>query len=135
MRRNISLIIFVLVAFSAFALALAGGDDDKMKTTITGTLVDLSCYAKAGYMTNDHGGMKNCGTACAKSGQPVAVVDKDKNVHVLAAPAPDYAELVGMEVRVTGTQGKYAKNAFVPEKVEVKKDGKWMVKDMSKSMM
>jgi len=135
MRRNISLILFVLVAFSAFALALAGGDEDKMKATVTGTLVDFSCYAKGGYLTNDHGGMKDCGTACAKNGLPVAVVDKDKNVTVLAVPAPAYADLIGMEVRLTGTHGKHAKEAFIPEKLEVKKDGKWMEKDLPKTMM
>lgn len=133
MKSKVSLLLFVLVAFSAFTLALGGGEDDK--TTVTGTLVDSACYSKGGFLTNDHGDMANCGTMCAKGGIPVAVVDKDKNVYLLAAPAPGYADYVGMQVRIVGTQGKHAKEAFIPEKLEVKEDGKWVEKKLPKTMM
>ncbi|NIR47098.1 hypothetical protein GWO43_01220 [candidate division KSB1 bacterium] len=133
-KTSVVLIAFVLLTFCAFALFLNAQEKKEEPKQIAGTLVDLACYAKAGYLTNDHGDMKNCGTMCASGGLPVALVDVDKNVHFLAVPAPGYAEYVGQEVRLTGNHGKHA-DAFIPTKLEVKKDGEWVEKKLPRTMM
>ena len=78
--------------------------------------------------------MKECGTACAKGGLPVALVDANKKVHILGVPAPAYADWVGKELRLTG---KHAANAdvFLPDKVEAKEGDKWIEKKATKGMM
>ena len=132
MRRNL-FVLAVLLSFAVFALFAYAGEGKKT-ATVTGTLVDYVCYAKAGLTTNDHGDMKNCGTMCAQGGLPVGVVSKDKAV-VLAAPAPGYAKYVGKEVRISGMWGKHDKNVFLPQKLEVKENGKWVEKKLPKTMM
>lgn len=135
MRRIIFILsIFALLAFSFILLASQEKKADDKATTITGTLVDLTCYAKGGFLTNDHGDMKGCGAMCATGGLPVGVVDANKKVHFLGVPAPAYAGLVGQEVRFTGMHGKNA-DVFIPEKLEVKEDGKWVEKKLPKTMM
>lgn len=102
--------------------------------SITGTLVDAVCYAKGGFLTNDHGDMKNCGTMCATGGLPVALVDGEKKVHFLGVSAPAYANYIGQEMRLTGMHGKNA-DIFIPSKLEVKEGGKWVEKKLPKTMM
>ena len=123
------LALFALAAFS-FAQEKAAAKSE----TITGTLVDLKCYAAGGFVTNDHGSMKGCGTACAKGGNPVGLVDTGKKVHFLGVAAPEYANWVGMELRLTGKHNATA-NIFLPDKVEAKEDGKWVEKKAAKGMM
>ena len=125
--------ILMVSMFALFGMAQEKKSNQKT-TVITGTLVDLACYAKGGFLTNDHGNTKKCGTMCATGGIPVAVVDANKHVHFLAAPAPGYAPYVGKEVRLTGMVGKHA-DAFLPQKLEVKENGKWVEKKLPKTMM
>jgi hypothetical protein len=102
--------------------------------TITSTLVDLKCYAAGGYLTNDHGDIKACGAMCATGGLPVGLVEANKKVHFLTVPAPAFASYVGQEIRFTGMHGKHA-GVFIPEKMEVKKEGKWIEEKLPKTMM
>lgn len=133
MRRSI--FVLSIMAVLAFALLLFAQEKKEMKAeTIMGTLVDLNCYAKGGFLTNDHGGMKGCGTACVKGGLPVAVVDANKKVHFLGVASVGYADYVGKEVRFTGSHGQHA-DVFLPEKFEVKDGDKWMEKSLPKNMM
>jgi hypothetical protein len=129
---------FVVLAFAvvAFGAMMLSAQDKEMakSESITGTLVDLKCYAAAGVTTNDHGSMKGCGEACANGGLPVALVDANKKVHMLGVPAPAYAKYVGQEVRFTGAHAKHA-DVFIPEKFEVKEGDKWMEKKAAKTMM
>ena len=127
-----STFLFAMLVVLATALSLYGQGEDKSQ--ISGTLVDLSCYAKGGFLTNDHGGMKGCGSMCARAGLPVAVVDAEKKVHVLAAPAPGYADYIAKQVRITGKVGKNA-DVFIPEKLEIKDGDQWVEKDLPKAMM
>src|SRR5512145_2399999 len=119
MRKSSVLVLtFTVLALVAMFASLSAQEKAVAKSeTLTGTLVDLKCYAAGGFLTNDHGSMKGCGTACAKGGNPVALVDANKKVHFLAVAAPDYADWVGAELRLTG---KHAANAgvFLPDKVE-----------------
>jgi hypothetical protein len=137
MRKSPIIVLAVaLIAVFSVAVILYAQEKamDKKAETISGTLVDLKCYAAGGFMTNDHGGMKGCGAACATGGNPVALVDANKKVHFLGVSAPAYASYVGQELRFTGTHGKFA-DVFMPEKLEVKEDGKWVEKKLPKTMM
>jgi hypothetical protein len=136
MRKSSVVVLFaVLLMVFTVAVMLSAQEKAAAKSeTLTGTLVDLKCYAAAGLLTNDHGSMKGCGAACATGGLPVGVVDTDKKVHLLGVPSPAYASLVGQEVRFTGMHGKFA-DVFIPEKLEVKENGKWVEKKLPKTMM
>ncbi len=136
MRKSPIVVLFavLLMAFGVAVMLSAQEKAAAKSETIDGTLVDLKCYAAGGFMTNDHGSMKGCGTACAKGGNPVALVDANKKVHFLGVSALDYASYVGQELRFTGKHGKFA-DVFMPEKLEVKEDGKWVEKKLPKAMM
>ena len=76
------------------------------KVTLKGELVDMWCYMEAG----DRGPAKKaCATACAKAGNPIALVDTEGNLYLTAGleshqPARDL--LVGKmneQVTLTGT--------------------------------
>ena len=108
--------------------------------TVEGVLIDTKCYSMGGFTTNDHKDMKgntmpNCATACASMGIPVAVLTKDKNVVVVGLPAQGFAQLMAKEVRLVGMYGKHASNVFLPEKLFVKENGKWVEKPLPKAMM
>lgn len=137
--RNSSLLVLTAVMLALFAVTVSAQEKAETKAeakaeTISGTLVDLKCYAAGGFTTNDHGSMNACGTACAKGGNPVGLLDAEKKVHLLGVAAPAYADWVGMELRLTGKHNNAA-NIFLPEKVEAKEDGKWVEKKAAKSMM
>ncbi len=131
MRKSPIVVLFaVLLMVFAVAVMLSAQEKAAAKSeTVAGTLVDLKCYAAAGLLTNDHGSAKGCGAACASGGLPVGVVDANKKVHVLGVSAPDYASYVGQELRFTGMHGKHA-DIFIPEKLEVKENGKWVEKKL-----
>ena len=134
-RRILFVLIVMLLSFSALFLFAQEKKKMDKAVVIEGTLVDMKCYAAGGFLTNEHGGMDNCGTMCAKGGLPVAIVDKDKNVHFLAVPAPAYADWVGEHLRLTGTHGKNAHAAFIPKKIEMKDGKNWVEKKVAKTMM
>ncbi len=142
MRKSFAVIISaLLLALGLGVTMLQAGDQKKeMKAqVIEGTLVDTKCYAMGGFLTNEHMSMDGkkmpgCAAACAAMGIPVALVDKDNKVHVLAVPAAEYAKYMAQELRFTGMTGKHA-NVFIPEKLEVKENGKWVQKDLPGTMM
>lgn len=103
------------------------------KSTVwQGTLVDSNCYLKDHTLTgNDHMGVKQCGTACLKTGLPAGILTRAKQFHVLVAPALALAPYVGDPVRVTGTLHN---GAIQVEKAEVRTNGKWEEVQL-KSMM
>ena len=97
-----------------------GGKAKKM--TLTGTLVDVTCYLEEGDTNNDHGGMKACGTECLNGGSPAGLL-VDKNLYILAFPAPVFSKYVGKKVELTGDV--YGVNNLIPSKAyEIDKDGK-----------
>lgn len=57
---------------------LAGG---KVKT-VTGEVVDVSCYLQLGKRGEAH---VACGTKCIANGQPIGVVDDDGNLYIVMA--------------------------------------------------
>ena len=50
------------------------------KVTVTGEVVDVSCYLQLGKRGAAH---VECGTKCANHGQPLGIVDKADNLYIL----------------------------------------------------
>ena len=76
------------------------------RATIKGEVVDMWCYLEGG----DRGpAKKECATACAKAGNPIAILDAKGNLYVVASlkdhqPAqPLLAGRMSDSVTVTGT--------------------------------
>ena len=76
------------------------------RTTISGEVVDMWCYLEGG----DRGAAKKeCATACAKAGNPIAVLDANGNLYVAAGlkdhqPAQDVLiNRISDQVTVSGT--------------------------------
>ena len=140
MRKLFLVFSMAIVAATAFFLMLQAGDKKTTAdNTIEGILVDTKCYSTSGFVTNTHkdaqgNDIPNCATACASMGIPVGVLDAEKNVHIIAGPASGYAGWMSKEVRMHGTFGKYA-DVFIPDKIEVKEDGKWVEKPVPATMM
>ncbi len=79
---------FAALVSSAFVVALAAPAFAKTET-ITGKVVDMNCYMKD--KTNNTGmdhkmpaDTKDCAAACAKKGQPLALLTSDGKVYEIA---------------------------------------------------
>jgi hypothetical protein len=74
-------------------------------STVTGEVLDLSCYLGHGGMGEGHSG---CAAKCLKGGQPMGLLGTDGAVYVLFADHSDAAafekakDLAGKKVEVTG---------------------------------
>lgn len=86
----------------------ANGPDIKgEKATVTGEVIDVWCYMEGG----DHGAEhKDCATACAKSGNPIGILDKDGKVLIVMGGQKDhqtakelFADKMSKTVTVEGT--------------------------------
>lgn len=96
------------------------------ETKISGTLVDTKCYSmnhanKGNTHLTPKGRMPGCGSACAKMGIPVAILNRE-GMNVLITPAPQLADYIGKEARITG---KRMEAGIIPTKIEVKTDRGW----------
>jgi hypothetical protein len=104
----------------AVAVVFAGGPAFAAAQTVTGQLVDQSCYTMNKANTGlDHkmpkGDTKDCATACAKAGQPVALVTSDGKVYTVtgdlaadknAKLVPHMSHTVALTGDVTDSGGK-----------------------------
>ena len=101
-RSGVLATLFVAVALSLPLLAQPKGD----RVTVTGEVVDMWCYLEGG----DRGpAKKSCATACAKAGNPIAILDTKGNLYV-AAGLKDHQpgqtlllDKLSSDVTVTGT--------------------------------
>ncbi|MGA2184158.1 MAG: hypothetical protein ABSH47_14130 [Bryobacteraceae bacterium] len=59
---------------------------DGKVVTVTGEIIDLSCYLQLGKHGEKH---KACGTKCLQSGQPIGLLAKDGTVYMLMAEEHD----------------------------------------------
>lgn len=80
--------LFAGIIASAFLLALSAPLTAKSET-VTGKIVDMSCYLKdkVNNAGNDHkmpADTKECATACAKKGRPMALLTTDGKVYEIA---------------------------------------------------
>ncbi len=119
MKRTTILSLVVVLA-AGFSTALAGGEGEAQ--IIEGELVSAKCYLREGLTGNDHMGMKGCGTACAKSGNPVGLLTADGKYYTLVVPAPEIADHVGQTLRASGT---VKSGSVVPDKLEMKDGDSW----------
>jgi hypothetical protein len=66
------------------ATTIAAGVDKKPLTgkivTVTGEIVDLSCYLQLGKHGEKH---KSCGQKCIAAGQPIGLLTKEGNIYML----------------------------------------------------
>lgn len=119
MKRTATLTL-ALVLIASVGTALAGGEGGK--TTIEGELVSAKCYLRTGLTGNDHMGMENCGTMCAKDGNPVGLLTTKGKYYPLVVPSPQIADHIGDTMRATGTMKA---GSMVPDKLEVKEGDSW----------
>jgi hypothetical protein len=106
MRRT-----FAGVAIAAFVVALSAPAFAATET-VKGQVVDMGCYKADKSNTGvDHkmpkGDTKDCATACAKAGQPLALLTSDGKVYQIAGDlaADKNAKLIGHvshTVEITG---------------------------------
>jgi hypothetical protein len=94
----------VLVCVLSFAAPLAQPKGERL--TVSGEVVEMWCYLEAG----DRGAAKKaCATACARAGNPIALVDDRGELYLLAGlkshqPAQELLlDLMSERVTVTGT--------------------------------
>lgn len=100
----------------------AGGDEEKA-TTITASVVDMSCYLANGLHGEDH---KMCSEVCAKAGVPLVFLTEDGQLILPvsnAMPSGSFndqlVEHAEQKVRVTGKVVKKAgSKAIAVEKIQ-----------------
>jgi hypothetical protein len=106
--RNPQLLSFVFTTVLAgvFTIAAPMAQPRGERLTVTGEVVEMWCYLEAG----DRGAAKKaCATACAKAGNPIALVDDKGGVYLLAGlkshqPAQELLlDMMSERVTVTGT--------------------------------
>ena len=92
--------------------------------TITGEVVDVSCYMQLGKTGEKH---IDCGSKCARAGQPIGVLTAQKELYLVMPeehhPRRDgqislkdaFAEQMGKQVKVTGMvqRNEQGKSIFV----------------------
>ena len=103
------------------ATTIAAGVDKKplagKTTTVTGEVIDLSCYLQLGKHGDKH---KSCGQKCLAAGQPIGLLAKDGNIYMLMEEEHDprrdgltdfrkaATDHVAHIMEVTGTQSSHA---------------------------
>lgn len=73
----------VALSLSVFGLAIsiaAWAGPQGEKVSVAGEVIDVWCYFEDGSHGAEH---KQCGTACAKAGNPIGLLDERGNVYVL----------------------------------------------------
>src|SRR2546426_10988213 len=93
-----------VLAFCSLPLAAQemGGMHMGKDVSMTGQVVDLSCFTTTGASGPSH-------TACAKSGMPPAILGDDGKIYMLASPKPADPQnsrllpFVEQKVKVTGS--------------------------------
>jgi hypothetical protein len=108
--RTIPALLFTILSIAICNQATPSAQPKGERVTVTGEVVEMWCYLEAG----DRGAAKKaCATACAKAGNPIALVDDTGQLFVLAglkSHQPAQELLLGkMSERVTVT-GTLVKN-------------------------
>lgn len=95
-------------ALGLFALPLSAQamqHNDGEQVTITGHVIDVYCYSTLGAKGDSH---KACATACAKAGEPLAILTSDGRIYMPVSNKPGDPQnprllpFVEGEVTVTG---------------------------------
>lgn len=109
-------------AWSVTTLEAAATDANKAvlkggkAMTVTGEVVDLSCYIQLGKRGDGH---KACGAKCVTNGAPVGIVTKENKVYMLVAEqhhprrdgqlgfAKEYAEKMATTITISGMLSEF----------------------------
>jgi hypothetical protein len=117
-KKITSLLLIAFISVAAHAQQSPG------PTTITGEVLDMSCYMKSGAHGDGH---KECAAGCIKGGSPMGILTSDSKVYLLVEnhdKAAAYAEAKkhpGEQVTVTGTiSEKNGINAIIADDVKAK---------------
>jgi len=109
-------IAFTATLVTVFTIASPFAQPKGERVTVTGEVVEMWCYLEAG----DRGAAKKaCATACAKAGNPVALVDDKGELYLLAGlkshqPAQELLlDKMSERVTVTGTLVKNARAQMI----------------------
>ena len=109
-------VAFTGVLVSIFTVAAPFAQPKGERVTVTGEVVEMWCYLEAG----DRGAAKKvCATACAKAGNPMALVDDRGELFLLAGlqshqPAQELLlDKMSERVTVTGTLVKNPKAQMI----------------------
>jgi hypothetical protein len=133
MKQKIGVLCLLILVLSVGLIAgqdntkAAKGEKKSAKTTtVTGEVVDVSCYLAHGEkgMGDDHA---SCAAACAKAGGPLGILTKDKKLYVSvlpddhsAGPNAQLIDHVGHQVSATGIlRAKGGVNGIMISKVEM----------------
>ena len=111
---------------SAFFASTASAQEVAAKeTSLTGEVLDLSCYMKSGAKGPEH---KSCATGCLKNGNPVGLLASDGKVYLVVEDhknADPYKQLIthpAEQVKLTGTlQTRNGMPGLVLSKMEMAK--------------
>jgi hypothetical protein len=99
-RLLVGLLATLLIGIASFA------QQEKPTKTVKGEVVDLWCYMDHGARGEKH---KACAVACAKLGNPIGIVDAERNVYMVVGSQlhqPDRERLIdkmAQQVTATGT--------------------------------
>lgn len=108
MKRTLLVALFSIMAFVAVAAAQEAKQETKKEeakpTTLTGEVVDLSCYMDHGAKGMDHA---KCAMSCIKKGMPVGFLTSDGIMYVVLGsnhePAnAQVADFAGKKATITG---------------------------------
>jgi hypothetical protein len=106
MKRILAVALIAMMAFVAVAAADEAKKEEAAKpTTLTGEVIDLSCYMDHGASGMDHA---KCAQGCIKKGMPVGFLTADGTMYVILGanhePAnAQVADYAGKKSMVTGT--------------------------------
>ena len=118
--------LFAAILLAASIGSQANAQDAAAKeATLTGEVLDLSCYVKSGAKGPEH---KSCATGCLKNGNPIGLLASDGKVYLVVEDhknADPYKELKNHpaeQVKLTGTlQNRNGLPGIVLAKMELTK--------------
>ena len=128
MKRQALVLLALIFGISLISVAAQKADKKAKETTISGEVVDVSCY-----LAHGSGGMgdahKSCAEACAKAGGPLGIVTKAGKLYVSvmpddhqAGPAAMLTDHIAQQVEATGiVRSKGGVNGIMITKVEAAK--------------
>jgi len=116
----------VIASFATAPLALAqnerGKSDTAAEKTVTGEIVDMTCYVDHNAVGEEHG--KSCGAKCIKNGSPVGILSDGKAYLVVGEHKPmndQLAEYCGKMVTLKGKAAERGGIALLENAEIVKK--------------
>jgi hypothetical protein len=114
----------VLFLAALMALNRAGAQQAK-DLTVTGEIVDVSCYIKMGALGMDH---KECAIGCAKAGMPMAILEeKTGKLFMLASDK----ELESVNVKIQPLEKFVAQKSITIKGKLYEKSGQQLLEVMS----